>query len=363
MTRAKEVLGAKIVEKLVNPTMLIPILPEFAESKAKVQEIANNIEVMKLYQFVVQWQVFFEKYGDPVHSKYIGEKQMIAEFTKHNPLLTPPGDLIKWCIRLTLNKTTLILKNMSLDLIITKLRELYPDTFIVYTPENASNIVIRIYMRNTMFKGQVATDDITKIKDSILETIIRGVDGIINTNVVKMIRNKIDADGAVVRNDNLWGISTVGTNTRGILSNKFVDKYKVQTDAIQEMARLFGVESARQKVVSELRNLVDSCNHRHYLTYANEMTYTGKVTSIEASGLKTREASNILLRVGASSPLATLEEAAVNSSEDAVTGITSSLLIGSVPRVGTLYQTYIMDPVFISKNVRKPDDLLEALFE
>ncbi|QYB17636.1 DNA-directed RNA polymerase subunit beta [Pacmanvirus S19] len=363
MTRAKEVLGAKSVEKLVNPTMLIPILPEFAESKAKVQEIANNIEVMKFHQFVVMWQVFFEKYGEPTHSKYKDERKMIAEFTKLNPLLIPPGDLIKWCIRFTLNKTTLILKNMSLDLIITKLRELYPDTFIVYSPENASNIVIRIYMRNTMFKGQVSLDDIIKQKETILNTIIRGVDGIINTTVVKMIRNKINPDGSVSRNDNLWGISTVGTNIRGILANKFVDKYKVQTDAIQEMSRLFGIEAARQKVVSELRNLVDSCNHRHYLTYANEMTYTGKVTSIESSGLKTREASNILLRVGFSSPLATLEEAAVNSSEDAVTGITAPLLVGSVPRVGTLYQTYIVDESFVKANVKKPDDVLEQLFD
>lgn len=363
MTSAKEVLGAKAVEKLSAPSMLIPVLAEYETSKAKVQEIANNIEVMRLKQFVALWQIFFEKFGEPIHTKYAAETSMITEFTKLNPLLTPPGDLVKWCLRIVLNKTTLILKNMALELIITKLRELYPDTFIVYTPENASQIIIRIYLRNNMFKGQIGTNDVKAIKDNILDTIIRGVDGITNTSVVKMIRNKINADGSIGRADNIWGISTNGTNMRGIMGNKFVDKYRVITDAIQETYRVFGIEAARQKVVSGLRELVDSCNHRHYLTYANEMTYTGKVTSIESSGLKTREASNVLLRIGFSSPLATMEEAAVNSMEDTVTGITAPLLLGSVPRHGTLYNSFHTDAEFVKANVKRPDDVLDALFE
>lgn len=362
MTRAKEVLGAKVVAKLVSPSMLIPVLPEYASDRAKVQEIANNIEVMKFRQFVVMWQIFFEKYGDPVHSKYKHEAAHIAEFNRANPLLTPPGDLVKWCIRFILNKTTLILKNMSLDLIITKLRELFPETYIVYTPENSKQIVLRVYMRNTLFRGAVVTDSVKAITDSFLGTIIRGIEGIHSTEVIKMIRNKVNADGSISRDDNIWGIKTNGTNMRGVLINKYVDKYNVQTDAIQEMTRVFGIESGRQKVASELRNLVDSCNHRHYLTYADEMSFTGRITSIESSGLKTRETNNILLRTGSSSPLATLEEAAVNALEDAVTGITSKLLIGTVPKLGTLYNTYHIDEDFVKKNVKSAESILEDLF-
>lgn len=363
MTRAKEVLGAKPVHKLDAPSMFIPVLPEYESNKAKVQEIANNIEVMKLRQFVVLCQVFFEKFGEPVHGKYKHETALVGEFTKLNPLLTPPGDLVKWCIRMVLDKTTLILKNMSLDLIVTKLRELFPDTFIVYTPENAKQIVFRIYMRNTMFKGQIVTNDVKEIKDNILDTIIRGVDGITNATVVKMVRNKLNADGSIVRNDNAWAIVTNGTNMRGIMRNKYIDRYRVITDAIQETAHVFGIESGRQKVISEMRGLVDSCNHRHYLTYANEMTYTGKVTSIESSGLKTREAANVLLRIGFTSPLATMEEAAVNSMHDQVTGVTAPLLIGSTPHLGTTYNSFHIDEAFVKANVKRPDDVISTLFD
>jgi DNA-directed RNA polymerase beta' subunit len=363
MTKSKEILGARSVDKLSSPSMLIPVLAEYETDLAKVQEIANNIEVMRLRQFTTSTQIFVEKFGEPVHSSYAHERDIIDEFMQLNPLLKAPSDLVKWCIRLQLNKTTLILKNMSLDLIVTKLRELYPQLFIVYTPENAPAVILRIYMRNSLFKGLVKLQDVKDIKDNMLQTIIRGVNGVINTSVVKMLRNRVGADGSIGRVDNIWGIKTNGTNIGGIISNKYVDKYNVLTDAIMETYRMFGVEAARQRIISELRALVDSCNHRHYMVYANEMTYTGKVTSIESSGLKTRESNNVLLRIGFSSPMSTLEEASINCMEDAVTGVSAPVLMGRVPSVGSLYNSFSINKEFVKQHVKSVDRQIDDLFE
>jgi DNA-directed RNA polymerase beta' subunit len=362
MTKAKEVLGARDTDKLENPSMLIPVLPEIAENKGRVQEIANNIEVMKFRRFVVSWQVFFEKFGEPVYSKYTHEKMMIREFLKLNPLLTPPGDLTKWCIRFHLDKTSLILKNMPLELIISRIRETFPDMFIVYTPENANQIVVRMYMRASMFKSIISTNGVIEWKDSVLDTIIRGVEGISNARVEPMIRNKVNPDGSISRATNTWGIVTTGTNLYGILEQKYVDKLNVQTDAIQETYQMFGIEAARQKIISELRNIIPDINHRHYLVYADEMTRTGKVTRIDSSGMKVRK-DNPLLRIGFSAPLGTMEEAAINNLDDNISGITAPLLIGSIPRHGTLYNSFYVDEEFVRKNVKRPDDIIETLFE
>jgi DNA-directed RNA polymerase beta' subunit len=359
MTSAKEILGARAVVKLSAPTMLIPVLPEYETDKAKVQEIANNIEVMKFTQFVTSWQIFFESFGEPQHTKYVDEKSIITEFVKNNPLVPPPGNLIKWCIRFALNKTTLILKNMSLEVIITKLREKFPDAYMVYSSENSTQVIIRVYILNSRFKGAVTVNDISSLKELLLDTIIRGVAGIINTFVIKLIRNKTNLDGSISRNDNIWGITTRGTNLAGILTNRFVDRYKVHTSAIQEMYDIFGIETAQQSVNFGLKGLVDNINHRHYITYSAEMSYTGRITSIESGGLKTRESSNVLLRIGFVSPMSTIEEAAINSMEDSVTGITAPLLVGSVPRHGTLYNSFSINADFVRKNVRKPDDIIE----
>jgi DNA-directed RNA polymerase II subunit RPB1 len=362
MTRAKEVLGAKEVSKLDSPSMLLPIVASRASNRARVQEIANHIEMMRFRQFVKELQIFVEKYGEPVHPKYVGEAALIREFAKLNPLLSPPGDLTRWVIRFVLDKTNMILKNMTLELIVMKLRETYPDAFIVYTPENASTIIVRVYTRASYFKGNITLSIARAYKEDLLDTIIRGVDGITNANVVKMVRNKVNDDGSISRDDNIYGISTIGTSLRGILTCNYIDHERVQTDAIQETYAMFGIEAARQKVISELRELVGSCNPRHYQIYADEMCYTGRVTSIESSGLKIREASALLLRIGFSSPLMTMEEAAMNSMEDSVTGITAPLLLGTVGRTGSLYNSVHVDGEFVAKNATRGDDFAEGLF-
>jgi DNA-directed RNA polymerase II subunit RPB1 len=367
MTHVKEVLAARDVNKLESPSMMLYLLPQIESDRGLVREIANNIEVMKLRQFVRSYQVFFEKYGEPIHPKYAHERALIAEFARMNPLLNPPGDLLKWCVRVTIDKSMLILKNMSLEMIITKIRETYPDLYVVYTPENAPEIIIRIYMRlsmkdirgNTVFKGVIGTDNIVDLAKEILETIIRGVNGIINTNVVKREQTYIAEDGSLAVKE-IFGIETVGTNFYGVLSNRYIDGLRIQTDAIMETYRMLGIEAARLKIISELRKL-SPCNHRHYLVYADEMTRTGRVTSIERGGLSAREASNYLLRIGFSSPIQTLEEASVNAVVDEVTGVTAPLLVGSIPRFGTLYNSIHIDAEMVRNNMKKPDDILEML--
>lgn len=360
MTKAKEILGARDVDALVSPTVMIPLKPEYS-SQSKAQEIANNIEMMKLEQFVTSWQVFFEKYGAPVHPKYVNEKSIFTEFAKYNPLLTPPGDLIKWCIRFELSKTTMIIKSMGLDLIINRLREAFPETFIVYTPENARQIVIRVYMRNSMFKGNVDTAAVVGIKDGLLSVIIRGINGIINTKVTEMVRNHIAEDGSIKQVSGVYGIVTDGTNLVDIFANPYVDEFGVNTDAIMEVAEVLGIEAARQRIMSEMRSLVDACNHRHYMMYADEMTYNGSVTAVERGGLSVREASNVLLRIGFSSPIQTLEEAGINAMEDTIVGVTAPLLVGSVPTLGTIYDQFHADEEVIKANIKTAEEYLSAL--
>ena len=361
MIRTKEVLSAKPVDMLSSPSMLLSILPACAHDKAKVQEIAHHVEMLRFGQFVVDWQIFFEKYGHPVHSRYAHEGALIAEFNKLNPLLRPPADLIKWCIRFAIDKTTLIFKNIALEAVITKLRELYPELYIMYTPENAPQIIVRVYMKNALFKALVGLSEVKKIKELLVNCVVRGVNGISNANVTPMIRSRVNDAGGIERIENLWGITTTGTNMSGVFSLGMIDRLKTQTDAIQEVASMLGIEAARQKIVCEMRNIVEKCNLRHYYIYADEMTYTGKVTSIKSSGLKSREASNVLLRAGFTSPIGVLEEAAANTMKDHVTGITAPLLMGSVPKIGTLYNKFYMDEDFVKKNVKRPDDLVAAL--
>ena len=356
-----DILAVKSVDSLVSPSMLIPVLPEYEGDIARVQEIANSIEVMRLVQFVVSWQIFYEKFAEPVHSRFLHETNIIKNFMELNPLLTPPADLTRWCIRFELNKTTMILKNMSMELIVTKLREIFPDTFIVYTSENSRDLFLRVYLRNNMFKGLVTTLLVNNIRESLLSTIIRGVEGILNARVIPLVRNRLNPDGSVTRNTKCWGIKTEGTNLAGILCNRFVDRLKVHSNAIPEMCAIFGLEAGRQKIISGMREIVPT-DYRHYLCYADEMSYQGALSGVELGGLKKRDANNVLLRIGFGHSFATIKEAAINSLEDVAGGI-AQFLIGSVPKHGTLYNSYAVNEDFVKANVKQPEDIImEGLF-
>jgi hypothetical protein len=250
----------------------------------------------------------------------------------------------------------MILKNMSMELIITKLRAQYPDTFIVYTGENSRALTIRMYMKNSMFKNAPSIASINAVRERVLDTIIRGVEGILNARVVKMIRTKTLPDGSIVRDDNCWGIATDGTNLAGVLCNKYVDRMRVSTSAIPEMCAVFGLEAGRQKIIPGMRSIVQT-SYRHYLCYADEMSYSGTLSGSELGGLKKRDANNILLRMGFANSFATIKEAAVNAMEDTAGGL-SQFMIGSVPKYGTMYNSFAVNEEFVRKNVKRPEDII-----
>jgi hypothetical protein len=250
----------------------------------------------------------------------------------------------------------MILKNMTMELIVTKLRTLYPDSFIIYTPDNARELSLRVYMRNSMFKNLITLASIAGVKDILLDTIIRGIDGILNARVIKMVRTKTNPDGSITRNDNCWGIMTDGTNLPGVLTNRYVDALRVHSSAIPEMCSIFGVEAGRYKIVEGMRGIV-STSYRHYLCYADEMSYPGVISGIELGGLKKRDANNVLLRAGFGHSFPTIKEAAINSMEDTAGGI-ARLLIGSVPKYGTMYNSYAVNESMIAQNVKRPEDII-----
>jgi DNA-directed RNA polymerase II subunit RPB1 len=357
MTRSKEVLGAKPLARTANPTMMMETT---CTTQEEVQQLCNAIEMMALGQFVSRYGVYYEKFGQPVHSATRADVDWIASFIKGNVLIPIPGDLTRWCLRFVINPMTLMLKGMSIELIVLKLRMAFPDTYIMYTPENAKTVIVRVYTRSNMFKSGAAAGDMIKLAEDMMSTTIRGVDGVITATPMRLIRHR-DIENPT-RTD-VWGITTRGCNISGVLVYTKIIGETLVTNVITEMQRVFGIEAARQRIIYELRNIVDKCNYRHYQIYANEMTYTGVVTNVERTGLRAREPGNILLRMGFSSPIPTIEEAALNGLTDKVTGISAPLLVGAVPRHGSLYSQLYVNTGFVSANVKSANTELDDLLD
>lgn len=363
--RMKEILGAKPTSKMKAPSMVIHLKEHIYTDSFKTRQTANHIEMMSLKQFVDAYQIFFEKYGDISHPEYAHENKMIDNFKKHNPHLKKPADLVRWCVRLEISKEKLIEKNMKLETICYRLFETHPTLYIVNTAENAERIVLRIYIRATHFKKNqvVNTSVITDIINNQLMTcVIRGVDGIYSTNVNQTLaRSKIMPDGAIGKYAKpvVW---TDGTNLEAIFANPFVDAYETHTDSIVETYNLLGIEAASTAIIVQLSGMMPSASAQYYRVYADTMTSTGVVTSIDRQGIQARERANPLLVMGNSHPLQTLEEAAANGmTSDCSKTFTPAMMVGGIPHQATNYNGVMLNEAFLQQNARSVKQQIDDL--
>jgi DNA-directed RNA polymerase beta' subunit len=349
IVRIKEILGAKETAKMKNPSMTLVVLEKYETIKIKVQEIANHIEMMDFNRFISATRIFFEEYGKPVHSKYKHEDKQIKEFEKYNLGIDIPNDLTKWCIRFDINKEEMILNSMKLETIITVLRVKLPAIFFVYTPENVDNIVIRCYVRNTITKQgslNISEAFIIALMQDIRKVVIRGVSGIKSTNVINIVKSFVKDDGSITTHMT-YGIETMGSNLEDMLNNQYIDRYKSQTDSVIEFESIFGIEAARNKIINELRKEMSDISKEHCTIYADEMTYSGHVTSIHRTGLQKREMNNVTLRLSFQSPIQVIENAATDGLIDRISGISGPLILGTSPNIGTTYNQTILNEQFI----------------
>lgn len=340
--RIREIILAKRTEDMRSPSMTLQMREDIRANRAKVQEVANHIEMLELRRFVRDWQIFFEPYGHPAHRSYKHEEVIISEFEKRNAHIKPPSDLMNWCIRFGLNKALLIEKHMRMEEIYYRIRQLYPFTHVVYTTDNAESLVIRIYLRNSAVKkGEATLAFVSELMSNILDTVIRGIPGVRTAHVKETMRTVRREDGSLAK-EKVYYIFTDGTNLSAALDNEYIDPLTAQSDSIQEMAEIFGIDTARAKIIDELRFQIEGLAQRHYSVFADEMTYTGNVTSIDRYGNVKRN-SSMLLQISDAAPVGIIENAAVNGAFDNLSGVSPPIMMGKNPNVGDLYNSFIID--------------------
>jgi DNA-directed RNA polymerase II subunit RPB1 len=321
---------------------------------------------MTFQTFLKSVMVFHEEFGKPVHPDYTAEVGLIRQIEQYNAGRPRPGDLVKWCVRFVLDREQLSLKSMKLETILLAIKQEFPDIYLVNTPETAKEIFIRCYFRATIFKKKKKAPKtffqelLMPVVEQLRAVIVRGVSGIVNTTVVKVIKNKAQADGSLARST-IFGIQTDGTNLSEILENPYIDPYRTQSDSVEEMEEIYGITAARNKIMTELTTAMPGLNEAHCSLFADEMTFSGETTSIQRTGLQKRENANVLLRTSFQTPIQVLTDAAVNGLVDRVGGISAPLMLGSTVLSGSTYNKTIVNRAFLKANAKQIDDVLDDL--
>jgi len=366
LNKFKGILGVKSADKIVNPSMHIHLNDDIKFNKFAVQEVANRIETINLSILSKEWMIFYEESGieNPMYPEYAEvDKKLIEDFKKYS-IITMPKNLTKWCIMFILNKTKLIFKNISMEEIISGLQKKYPKLYFIYTPENTKNeLKIRIYFPTTIFKDKnIQEDKIRKLGNDLLYTSIRGLKGIQSVQIKPYNYPVVEKDGSVKLDKKGFMIESNGINMNDLVYLKSIDKDKSFCDNIFTTYKLYGIEAARNLIIINLRSILkDNVYPSHFALYADNMTCLGYPTSIENLGIKLRERYNTLLRTGTSHALQVLVESAANEYNNKIYGITAPLMIGAIPKVGTLYNQVYVNHKFIKENTENANSVIDDL--
>ena len=165
--------------------------------------------------------------------------------------------------------------------------------------------------------------EIYQLKEKLKATIISGIKGIQQILIVKK-----DKDFVII---------TLGTNLKKITELKEVNKNKLISNDLHEVAGVFGIEVARQLIINEIKNVINTqgldIDIRHLKLVADAMTNTGEVKGVTRMGIIAQKDS-ILARATFEIPDKQFVNASIKGNKDKLTGIIENIILNQPVPIG-----------------------------
>ncbi len=171
---------------------------------------------------------------------------------------------------------------------------------------------------------ELTLPSIYAIKERIKEVHIKGIEGITNVIPVK-------------RNDEIVLIPT-GSNLKRVIEIEQVDATRTVSNDIFEIARVFGIEAARNAIINEISKVLHDqgleIDERHIMFVGDLMTTTGTIKGVTRSGI-TGEKESVLARASFETPIVHLINASMVGEVDKLNSVVENVLINQPIPLGT----------------------------
>lgn len=183
--------------------------------------------------------------------------------------------------------------------------------------KNAKKIVITP-------KFEIDVKNLQKAKDKMMDMRVSGINGIIN---------------AVVRREgNDWVINAIGSNLENVLKEDGVDVRRTVTNDIHEVAKILGIEAARNLIIEEALSTMQQqgldVDVRHVMLVGDVMTLDGNVMPIGRYGVAGVKTS-VLARAAFEETIKHLVRASIRGEVENFEGVFENVMVGQVIPSGT----------------------------
>ncbi len=138
--------------------------------------------------------------------------------------------------------------------------------------------------------------------------------------------------------DGTFYITTGGSNMEEVMKIEGVEKWNIYSNDQFEMARVYGIEAARNLLANELVATIKdegiTVSFRHVGLLADAMTYTGEIRSAGRHGIA-GDKDSVLARAAYEETVKHFVNAGVFGEKDQLRGVAENILIGKQIGLGT----------------------------
>jgi hypothetical protein len=373
INRVAEIYGARRPEAEQAPRMRLRIRPPGSArtggregrgaTREQAGEVARQVALFTVRAFVARHDLLYESFGDAGggrgHPAFAADAAMLAAAEAARPGRRPP-DLTSWCLRLELARQPMVLNGVALRDVAVALRAAGPLVHFVHSDEAAEPPVVRCWPRAGAFPRAAGEAAAVALRDRLLDAPVRGVprvsDAAAAGGAVALVERP---DGSAAFEPEAY-VQTAGSNLAEAALLRGVDPLRSLTSSVGETLDLLGIEAARAAIMVQTREVLETAPQPcHLMAYADAMTRTGVVTSIDRAGIAQRERANVLLRMAAGDPVRTVCDAAIEGSRAPVYGFSAPLMLGATPRLGSTFSELAVDAEFAREH--RPRSLEDAL--
>ncbi|MET1123859.1 MAG: DNA-directed RNA polymerase subunit A'' [Archaeoglobaceae archaeon] len=260
-----------------TPMMTIRLLPEYAKSREKATEVANQLE-----------------------ATYVKDIAEIEADIRSMRILVKP------------DRAAMKRKNLDVETLKKKIEK----SLKLEVAEEGENLVIQI--DEPSYKKLMTTFE--KLKN----TVVMGI------KEIKRVIIRKEGDEYV--------LYTEGSNLKKVMKVPGVDFTRTLTNDIWEIYEVLGIEAARNAVIKEALETLEEqgleVDPRHIMLVADVMTADGELRQIGRHGVA-GEKQSILARAAFEMTVNNLLEAAVRGEIDYLRGITENIIVGQPIKLGT----------------------------
>ena len=205
------------------------------------------------------------------------------------------------------------------------------------------------WLRSVEFQNKVDDEegdqeDIISLLKILEETILNkvilsGIPKIVNASMSKydhLVYYDNESNNYIKKSE--WVLDTTGSNLLDIFNHPAVDVYKTVSNDIHEVMNIFGIEAARTLIINEIRDIFEQSssyvNFRHLSLLADIMTNKGYIMSVDRHGINKSNRGPLAKCSFEETPDIILK-AALFGEVDNVKGVSSNIMLGQEPPIGT----------------------------